>query len=161
MATFVAASLYTFMAGIALYGYILGNNPSSILGPMGLTPREISRYNWDILQSFSGNVQIAIYGALIVVPAACCVNYGYNVVMNKIALKNAALVNPITTPLSDSSVLSVPSTPPTCPLSDGYEARAPFPTLDQILPSVVEQWMSCSSVQLSMDVLIFLSQFTC
>jgi hypothetical protein len=154
MATFVAASLYAFMAGIALYGYILGNNPSSILGPMGLTPREISRYNWDILQSFSGNVQIAIYGALIVVPAVCCVNYGYNVVMKKIALKNAALVNPITTP-------PTPATLPTCPLSDSYEARSSFPTLDQILPSVVEQLVSCSSVQLSMDVLIFLSQFTC
>jgi hypothetical protein len=148
--------LFSYAAGIAIYAAILANKPSIIMGPVGPTPQDAVQYKWDIINHFGTNVVASSYAVMILVPSVMLVNYGYNVVMKKMALQQkAVLVAPVTspTPPGDGCVLAtlkdVPSVSPVA--QDSLMTTA----------SVAEQLVSCSSFELSMDVLIFLSQFPC
>lgn len=149
-------ALFSYAAGIAIYAAILANKPSVFLGPVGPTPQDAVQYKWDIINHFGTNVVASAYAVIILVPAVGCINYGYNFVMKKMALQQkAALVAPVTspTPSGDGCVLAtlkdVPSASPVA--QDSLMTTA----------SVAEHLVSCSSFELSMDVLIFLSQFPC
>ena len=146
--------LFSYAAGIAIYAAILANKPSVFIGPVGPTPQDAVQYKWDIINHFGTNVVASSYAVMILVPSVIFINYGYKSIMKKMASQKADLVNPITTPPSDGCALAVQ-------VQDGVYSTSPVVDASVTTASVVEQLVLSSSLELTMDVLIFLSQFPC